>query len=123
MPTKIVIRPQGINESNLLKVVEEDHCGTIAPEHHILIAKISDRTKFGVFLRLYDEKLKDLEQRNNTNLNNVSYALVSSTHWNLRNAIRSPFLTRHALRRNGIEPIVSYGVKRDCNSFRKIRQY
>ncbi len=123
MPTRIVARTEGINESNLLKIVKEEHCGTIAPEYHVLIAKVGDRQKFQNFLKVHYESLEKIERNNNCNLNKVSFAFVSSTSLILRKVFLSPFLTKLGLELRGIKPLASYGVKTDYSSFRRIKQY
>ncbi len=123
MPTRIIMRPEGVNESNLVKTIQEQPVGTIAPEIPALIVRTYDRKRLNDYLKMEAGTIEEVEARNNVDLNKITYAFIASTMMGLRVGLISPFLTKFFLRRIGVEPVSLYKVRSDYSSLKKIRDY
>ena len=124
MPTRIIMKPEGINESNLLETIREQSVGTIAPTIPALIVRTHDRRRLNNYLSNSGDSVEKIESEHETKLSKVDYAFIASTFIGLKFGLGCPFLTRFFLRRRGIEPVALYEVDTDdYNSFRKIREY
>ncbi len=123
MLARIILKDGGVNESNLVRTIQEQPVEIIGPEIAVLIARIYNRYRLEVFLRRKLGFLEQAEKEHDTNLNKVNFAFAGSTLVNLKMGLSSLFLTQKGLRQRGIEPLALYFVESDYSSFRKIREY
>ena len=121
MAARIISRPEGINQYNLPKVIEQEHCRTLAKEHYALVCRTFDRTKLARLLRESLEDIEEIEREQGTNLSETQYIFVASTKASLERSLGN--LTRRSLNSRGIEPVILYAVNRKTNEVKVKRDY
>ncbi|HTY43816.1 MAG TPA: hypothetical protein VMC80_01085 [Patescibacteria group bacterium] len=123
MPTRLILRREKVDESNLGKIVKETGYQTLADEHSVLIARAPDREKFKKSRKMSEFLLTKYEKEDGVKLNEAYLVFIAELPVILRRDLHSPFLTRTGLRLKGIEPIARYAVGRENKEVRLVREY
>jgi hypothetical protein len=123
MPTRMILRREEVNESNLGQIVKESGYHTLADEHSVLVARASNREKFRKSRKMSEFLLTKYEEEDGVKLGEAYLVFIAELPIILRRDLYSPLLTRTGLRLKGIEPIARYAVRREDKKVRLIRKY
>jgi hypothetical protein len=123
MPTRMILRREEVNESNLGQIVKESGYHTLADEHSVLVARASNRDRLKNGLKMNEYLLGKFEKEDGVTLDKAYLVFIAERPVILRAGLKSPLLTKIGLTAKGIEPIARYAVRRDDKKVRLIRKY
>jgi hypothetical protein len=133
MSTRIITREDGIDESNLARIINEESCRTLGRHHYALVAGVNNINDLDDFLKKQGTSIREIiddyyhrASMEKDDFSNAIYAFVSPTRLGLHRDLNSPFLSQRDLRAKGIEPIALYKVIKDSESregIKEIRSY